>query len=502
MLDKKDDTFFDDDIAGDDESAKLLAMIDAGKKTIRSEINAGDKVTGVVSRIGKEYVFVDIGGKNEAMIATRELAGPKGLTPVAIGDTITAFVVSASMSETILSRSMGGGKGQDGAGMQNLFDALNNQVPVQGRVSGVNKGGVNVTVLGHKAFCPAGQLDIRFTPDLNAFLGKSMDFMVTRITEGGRNIVLSRIPLLEEELGRTIDSLSGSVKTHTPLRGTITRIAEFGLFVDIGGCEGLVHISEVSWERAADLGGTFSAGQQVECIVLGIEKKTPLRMSKISLSIKQVLDNPWTTVKSRFSIGQTVPGTVIKLMPFGAFVEIAPGIEGLVHVSEMSWVRRIRHPSEILSEGQPVEVSVLSIDDAKKTLSLSLKNMDSDPWRDAAAKYHVGAMVDGVVAKRMNFGFFVDLADGVTGLLPNANIAPDRKNAVTEKAKLSVRVESIDTAARRISLSLGMQESFQEAAEVKEFLAKQTAPKLPESSGRASDFGSALHDALKKKFNK
>jgi small subunit ribosomal protein S1 len=496
MLDKKDDRFFDEKTVEDDASADLMKMIDAKKEVVTDNFAPGTKVTGKVVRIGSEYVFVDIRGKNEAVISRAEVLGKDGAVVVAVGDELTAYVVSNASGETVLSKSLAG-KGRTAA-IQEILDALNNQVPVQGKVTGINKGGINVKVLGHRAFCPSSQIDIKFTEDINGYLGKTLDFMITRVTEGGRNIVLSRVPLLEGDLGKKIDALAKLAEARLVLNGTITRITDFGMFVDIGDFEGLVHISEVSWERADNLAEKFSIGEKVECVVLGVEKKSPLRNSKISLSIKQTSDNPWKSVSTRFSAGQSVEGKVTKLMPFGAFVEIAPGIEGLVHVSEMSWTQRVHHPSDVVAAGQQVRVNIKSIDEVKKTVSLSLKDVSSDPWRDAEERFPAGSDATGTVVRRAKFGFFVDLAEGVTALLPLGNIAADKKDTVREGAPVTARVESVDVQARRISLSLGMKEIAQQTAEVKEYLSKQTAP-VQNPVAQSTEFGAALLEAMKKK---
>lgn len=496
MLNKKDDTFFDEKNADDVASENLLQMINNANTEVRTDLAPGAKMTGRVTKIGPGYVFVDIGAKSEAVIAVGEVKNKDGTLAVAPGDTVTAYVVSDTNGEIMLSKSLAG-KGRTAA-VQELLDAMQSRVPVQGKVTGINKGGLNVKVLGNRAFCPVSQIDLKFTDNINAYLGKTMDFVITRITEGGRNVVVSRIPLLEVDLEKKIDALVKAGEAKLVLKGKISRIADFGLFVDIGSCEGLVHISEVSWERADNLAQSFSVDQDVECVVLSVEKKSPLRNSKISLSIKQTLDDPWKSVASKFSAGQTVAGTVTRLAPFGAFVEILPGVEGLVHVSEMSWVKRVNHPSDVVAVGQPVQVTVLAIDEKKKTVSLSLKDEGSDPWRDAQARFPVGAAASGTVVRKAKFGYFVDLAEGVTALLPLANIAADKKSSVAEGAALNVRVEAVDMAQRRISLSLGKMESQQETAEVKKFLAQQSAPARPQAP-KSTEFGSALLEALKKK---
>lgn len=495
MLDKKDDRFFDETTTDDAASADLMKMIDDKKQVITDNFTPGTKVSGKVARIGSEYVFVDVRGKNEAVISLGEVTNKDGTLAVAVGDEFSAYVVSNASGETVLSKSLTGRGGT--AAVQEILDALNNQVPVQGKVTGINKGGLNVKVLGNRAFCPSSQIDIKFTEDINGYLGKTLDFIITRVTEGGRNIVLSRVPLLEVDLAKKIDALAKAAEAKLMLNGTITRITDFGMFVDIGDFEGLVHISEVSWERAENLAESFNPGQKVECVVLGVEKKSPLRNSKISLSIKQTSDNPWKSVSTRFSPGQSVAGKVTKLMPFGAFVEIGPGIEGLVHVSEMSWVKRVHHPSDVVAPGQQVQVKILSIDEVKKTVSLSLKDALDDPWKDAQTRFAVGSDVTGTVAKKVKFGYFIDLVEGVTALLPLGNIAADKKDTVKEGASITTRVESVDTQARRISLSLGMKEILEQTAEVKEYLSQQSAPAAKQTA-QSTEFGAALLEAMKK----
>jgi small subunit ribosomal protein S1 len=496
MLGKKDDTFFDEKNADDDASETLRKMIDAKDASIRTNIAVGAKVTGTVTKIGAEYLFVDIGARNEAVIAATEVKNKEGAVTVAIGDKISAYIVSDAAGETVLSKSFTG-KGRSAA-VQELIDVMNNRVPVQGKITGINKGGLNVKVLGHRAFCPVSQIDLKFTDDVNSYLGRTLDFVITRITEGGRNVVVSRLPLLEVDLEKKIDVLAKAAEARLVLKGQISRIADFGLFVDLGDCEGLVHISEVSWERAENLAQSFSVGQNVECIVLSVEKKSPLRNSKIALSIKQTLEDPWKSVASKFSVGQSVAGTVTRLAPFGAFVELTPGVEGLVHVSEMSWVKRVKHPSDVVSAGQPVHVTVLSIDEKKKNVSLSLKDMANDPWRDIENRFPAGTDAEGTVARKAKFGYFIDLTEGVTGLLAIPNIAADKKASLAEGAKIMVHIGSIDPLQRRISLSYGKQESRQETAEVKEFLTSQRAPALQQAQ-KSTEFGSALLEALKKK---
>jgi small subunit ribosomal protein S1 len=496
MFDSKEDTFFNEKSAEDDASEKLQSMIDAGDGAPLTEVTPGEQTTGTITRIGSQYAFVDIGGKTDAVIALQELTPPAGEKEAAVGDPITAYVVSITGGETILSLHYSAKGGS--AVMQELLDAMKNRVPLQGKVTGVNKGGFNVKVLGARAFCPVSQIDLKFTEDSSAYLGKTLDFVITRITEGGRNVVVSRIPLLEGGLEKKIDALAKAGEVRLVLKGKISKIADFGLFIDLGDCEGLVHISEISWERAEDLAASFTVGQEIECVVLSVEKKSPLRNSKISLSIKQTIDNPWNTIAEKISIGQSCSGTVTRLAPFGAFVELVPGVEGLVHISEMSWTKRIQHPSEVVAVGQTVAVTVLAIDEKKRTVSLTLKDVSNDPWRDIDYRFPAGSDATGTVVRKAKFGYFVDLAEGLTGLLPLANIASDKKTSISVGQQIAVHIQSLDIENRRISLSFGLQDALQESRVVNEFLTKQAAAPA-KAAASSTEFGAALLEALKKK---
>ncbi len=494
MYDKKHDPFFDETKTSDSESEKLMKMIEASEKTVKS-FSPGMNVSGKVSRIGSEYVFVEIGAKNEAMIKVAELKTDGGDVSVCVGDTVEGFIISEQEGEILVSKSMN----HHNAGMEELMDALENKIPVQGKVTGINKGGLNVKIMGKKAFCPVSQIDIKFTSDINEYLGKQMDFVITRITEGGRNIVVSRIPVLELGIEDELNGLQKAVENRTVLKGAITKIADFGLFVQVGNLEGLVHISEVSWERAENLSESFVVGQEVEVMVLKLERKGQLKNLKLSLSIKQVFENPWTSIADKLSIGSSVTGKVTRLADFGAFVEILPGVEGLVHISEMSWGKRVNHPSEVVKPAQSVKVTVLGINEDKRSVSLSLKDLTEDPWNDIESNLPVGTEVNGTVAKKAQYGYFVDLLEGITGLLVNQKIESSKKESVKVGEQVTVRIDSIDTESRRVSLSMGLADTATETKETRQFIKKQNSPKKRDEKGSATDFGAALMEALKSK---
>jgi len=491
MLDKKYDGFFDEETPEDRKSGELLKMIDGDNTKIKT-FSAGEKVSGKVSRVGSEYLYVDVGAKNEALMKIAEHS-VNGVLGVKIGDTVDGFIVSNIGGEMIISKNLGG----NSADVSVLYDALNSRMPVQGKVTGVAKAGINVKILGHKAFCPVSQIDVKFTSDVNGYLGKTLEFVITRITEGGRNIVVSRIPLFEAGIEAELKKLTTAAGSNTVFRGKISKIADFGLFVETGALEGLVHISEVSWERAQNLQESFEVGQTVEYVIVKVERKEPLRNSKISLSIKQALEDPWTKVLANVSVGQAIDGKVTRLADFGAFVEVLPGVEGLVHISEMSWGKRIHHPSEVVAVGQAVKVTVLSMDEKKRSISLTLKDVADDPWSGVGEKFAVGTDVSGTVARRAKFGYFIDLAEGVTGLLVFARMAADKKDSIKPGDTVTVSVDSIDLDARRIGLSMGVGEIAKETEAARQFLKKQEAvqaEKKPKATG--TEFGSALLAAL------
>jgi len=494
MHEKKHDTFFDEDNDEAKAEKQLLNMLPEYVKPVTAMLEVGKKVSGKIIKIGKQSVFVELGGKNEAAIEAFELTKEDGTLTVAVGDTLEAYVISLKGGITLSTKLSS--KAASDSSMADVINAMNTKLPVDGKVTGINKGGFNIKIMGQKAFCPVSQIDVRRVEDQNVYLNRVFPFVITRITENGRNIVVSRLPLLEDDMAKILDDIATKAASKSGVTGTISRIMAFGLFVDLGGFEGLVHISEVSWERAENLEKSFEIGQKVDCVVLAVEKKEPLRHSKISLSIKQVLANPWTTVSSTFSVGQSVEGKITRLANFGAFVQLIPGVEGLIHISELSWEKKIRHPSDIVNPGQTVTVTILGINPDKQEISCSLKDLANDPWKDMESNFAPGTLVHGTVVQNTKFGYFIDVTEGVTGLLPFGNIAPDKKESIKVGAVIDIIVESVDMERRRISLSFGKAEEKSNAAEVKQFLTAQKQTK-PDYSN--TEFGAALLSALGKK---
>jgi len=352
--------------------AALLAEFDqAHKGTPEHGAKAGDQVKGRVVAIGEDQVFVDLGGKAEGILDAASLRDAEGLISVAVGDEVTATVAGIEEDGTLR---LGNQQARHLHGAAELEQAYRQQLPVQGRVTGVIKGGVEVQIAGQRAFCPASQIDIRFIEDLSEFVGQHLDFRVTKF-EGGRhlNLVVSRRLLLEEEQRARAEATRASIKEGAVLQGIVTSLQDYGAFVDLGGIEGMIHISELTFHRVKHPSEILSVGQALEVSVLRIDKTdNPKRPEKIALSLRVLSRDPWTEVAQQFPVGSRVQGQVTRLQPFGAFVELAPGVEGLIHISEMGAGRRIGHPQEVLGPGQAVEASVIAIDPANKRISLTL----------------------------------------------------------------------------------------------------------------------------------
>jgi small subunit ribosomal protein S1 len=498
MHEKNHDDFFDNSGAGADPEKTLLDMLEKYDKPLTAAIEVGAKVTGKIISIGKQFALVDINAKNEAMMKITELMDSQNAVTKKPGDAIEAYIVSTTNSEILLSTVLSSKAGHGKSSMEEMRAAMNNQIPVEGRVTGINKGGFNIRIMGQRAFCPISQIDLKRVEDPNQFLNASLPFVITQITEGGRNIVVSRLPLLSEGLLAVIDNLKQGIAEKKPYMGTITRITPFGLFIDLGELEGLAHISEVAWDRTEDLNKDYEVGQKVSCIVIGVEKKEPLRNSKISLSLKQATQNPWDTASEHFKAGQSVQGKITRLANFGAFVQLCPGIEGLIHVSEMSWGKKIRHPSDVVAPGQVVQVTLLSVDQNKREIACSLKDMESDPWKNIREKLPVAGLVSGTVAQQTKFGYFIDFAEGMTGLLPFANISADKKESIKVGGLLEVTIESIDEERRRISLSCGVAQERKNDEEVKAYLSSQTKPATVAQAASETVLGAALKKAMEK----
>ena len=337
----------------------------------------GDKVSGQIVSIGPEAAFVDLGGKAEGMIELSQVTDAEGKLTVAVGDTLEAKVsrIDPETGALVLRRRVG--RGQEVPA--EIVQAFQHGIPVEGLVTAAIKGGVEVQVSGLRAFCPLSQLELRYVENPERFVGQRLSWKITRYEEGGRgrrpNIVLSRRALLEEEAKAKAAETRARLVPGAILRGKVTALTDYGAFIDLGGLEGMLHVSEIGFARTAHPKDVLEVGQELDVQVLKVEPpKDSKHNERISLSRKALERDPWKDAVERFPAGSRVQGRVMRLETFGAFIEVAPGLEGLAHISELGAGRRINHPREVLSLGQDVEVTVLGVDPEKRRISLSLED--------------------------------------------------------------------------------------------------------------------------------
>jgi small subunit ribosomal protein S1 len=314
-----------------------------------------------------------------------------------------------------------------------------------------------------RAFCPLSQIDVAAVEDPSTHVGATYQFLITRIEDKGRNIVVSRRALLNREIEASRQQFLATLNPDDVVEGRVTRIMPFGAFVELSpGLEGLVHVSEISWSKTAQPGDLLKPGDRLRVKVLGIEKSGPKGQTRIGLSIRQLEADPWLSVEDKFKEGDVVRGKVTRCMNFGAFIEISPGIEGMVHISEMSYTQRVHKTEDILKPGDLATVVVKAVDVEKKRVSLSLRDAEGDPWAEVLERFGVGQRIEGILEKKEKFGYFVRLAPGITGLLPIGGIRRSSAAADLEKSRegdtLKVAIEEINLQRRRISLAPASEE--------------------------------------------
>jgi small subunit ribosomal protein S1 len=407
--------------------------------------------------------------------------------PYKEGDFLELYVVAYNGSEIRLSKAMSG----DG-GINVIMDAHENSVPVEGKVKAECKGGFNVDIMQKRAFCPISQMDTRYVEDPKQYVGNTYLFLITELEEDGRNIIVSRRQLLENEQKKARDQFFQEIKTDEEFDGRITKLMPFGAFIElIPGIEGMVHISEMSWSRVEQPEELMQTGDTVRVKVIKIEDDTDSGKRKIALSMKQIEANPWDSVQEKFRIGDKLRGKVTRCMKFGAFVEIAQGIEGLVHISEMSH-KRVVHAEDVAEPGSTVDVMVKEINLQDRRISLSMRDAEGDPWIDIEKKYSLGQSVEGMIEKKEKFGFFIELEPGITGLLPKSRISSSSNSALFDKFKqddrIKIIISEIDTDERKITLAPN---DSQEEGDWKSFA------KSPEKS--FGSIGEKLQQALSQK---
>ncbi len=471
----------------------------------QSRLNPGQRVSARVVAITSDTVFVSTGAKVDGIVDREELL-IDGELPCKVGDTIDLYVVTATAQEVKLSKMLRGS-----GNISALEEARDAGLPIEGKVTAQVKGGYSIDIMKRRAFCPGSQIDLRPLDDPESVVGKTMTFIITRLEKGGRNIVVSRRALLEREQAESREAVLSALKVDDVIEAVVVRVAPFGAFVDLGGgVEGLVHVSELAWGRIASADEAVSLGDKLRVKVTGIEQTD--KGLRISLSAKKVMDDPWKDLDARLHVGDCVEGKVVRTAPFGAFVEVLPGIEGLVHLSELSYERRVNKTEDVVVAGDHITVKVKEVDLSKKRVSLSLRDVAGNPWDTLGDTFSEGQEITGTLEKRAPFGFFITLAPGITGLLPNSSVSPGARKELDKLSPggaIEVVVKEVDRANRKISLGTvgGSDEQSgggsaargergeRGARKGEERDWKQHAPK-PASLG---SLGSALQAALDKK---
>ena len=489
-----DERFIDDDdenAAGsqDDGEESFAELLESYESGMKDDVRVGDKIRGRIISISDNAVFVDTGTKADGVVEAEELLDDEGRLPYAVGDELELYVVAADESEIRLSKAIAGI-----GGLNMLRDAHDNKIPIEGRVQQVIKGGLQVEVLKRRAFCPISQIDTVYVEKPEAYVGNTYQFLIKRLTEGGRNIVLSRRDLLEAEQKKARDAFLKDLEPDQVFTGRVTRVMPYGAFVElVPGVEGMVHISELSWRRLDTPEDAVKPGDEIQVMVLRIEPGE--KQKKIALSVKKVLGDPWDTIHDQLKAGQKITGKVTRCAKFGAFVEVLPGIEGLVHISEMSYTQRVHKPEDIVQPGQQIPVVVKEIDAVKRRVGLSIRDAAGDPWLEAPSKYKSGQTVEGTVENRESFGLFISLEPGIVGLLPKSEINRSPQASQVDKLKpgdtLTVAVDTVNGNDRKISLKLT---DRQDEGNWREFAAE------PDNGNAAlGDLGEKLASALKNK---
>jgi small subunit ribosomal protein S1 len=415
-----------------------------------NEFEEGEVVRGRVVHVGTSEVLVDVGYKSEGAIPIEEFHRHGGLPKV--GEEIEVYLEAKEDSEGLIVLS------KDKADKIKVWDAITQAYekgsPVEGRVVEVVKGGLSVDV-GVKAFLPGSQVDLRPVKNLASMIGQPIRARVIKLNRRRGNVVLSRRAVLEEEREEKKKHTLEVLAEGMVLTGTVKNITDYGAFIDLGGIDGLLHVTDMSWGRVGHPSEIFQVGDQVEVVVLHFDRES----GRVSLGYKQKSSDPWERVEQTYAPGTRVQGRVVSLTNYGAFVELEAGVEGLVHVSEMSWTRRVRHPSKIVNVGDEVEVIVLDVNRGAKRISLGMKQVEPDPWATIDERYRVGSRVTGKVRNLTDFGAFIELEPGVDGLLHISDMSWTRNvghpSEVLKKGQeLESQILNIDKENKRISLGI------------------------------------------------
>jgi len=413
-----------------------------------NSINKGEIISGIVVSINSKDVVLNIGFKSDGLVSVSEFRDTPDLK---IGDSVEVFVESQedANGQLVLSRK----RAKTQKSWERINQALENDEIITGFVESRTKGGLIVDIMGVEAFLPGSQIDIKPIRDYDVYVGKTMEFKVVKINHEFKNVVVSHKVLIEDDLENQKTEIVAKLEKGQVLEGTVKNITDFGVFIDLGGVDGLLHITDISWGRIEHPREVLSLDQKINVVVLDFDDEK----KRIALGLKQLTPHPWQSLDQAIQVGSIVKGKIVTVADYGAFLEIIPGVEGLIHVSEMSWSQNLRNPQEFLKVGDEIEAQVLTLDRDDRKMSLGIKQLTPDPWQNAGTKYAIGTKHVATVKNMTNFGVFVELEDGIDGLIHISDLSWSKKinhpNEFTKVGeKLDVVVLELDIDNRKLSL--------------------------------------------------
>jgi len=427
----------------------MLTMEELMKQSGALPFAAGNIVKGTIIEVRPKEVLVDIGYKSEGVVSGAEFDDIK---TVKVGDQIDVLIEKLEDKEgmVVLSKE----KAEFKQNWERILTICNEGGTINGKVKAIVKGGLLVNI-GVEAFLPASQIDVIIPKNLQQYVGNTYEFKVVKINQERQNIVLSRRELIEQERLERRQKLLSEMTPGDIRKGTVKNITDFGAFIDLNGIDGLLHITDMSWGRIGHPSEILKVGQDIDVVVLDINREK----ERVSLGLKQKLANPWDNIESKYPVGARVKGKVVNLVPYGAFVELEPGVEGLVHVTELSWTKRIAKPADVLKQDQEIEAQVLGINREEQKISLGLRQLESNPWDQAQEKYSPGTRVKGKIRNLTSYGAFIELEEGLDGMIHVSDISWTRKiNHPSEVLKKGDEVEAVvlevDKSNQRIAVGL------------------------------------------------
>ena len=438
-----------EELDGDQQSSEFAALF---TESLKDRPERDKIIEGTVVRVDVDTVLVDIGLKSEGHVPLGEFRNADGELTVQTGDKIRVLMTRQDGKKGyVLSKK----KADYLSAWDKIGDACQEGGVIEGTVTGKVNGGFNVDIGGVQAFLPSSQVDIRPSSDSDSYIGLKARFKVIKINQRRDNIVLSRRSVLEEERASIRDVTLEKLEEGQIVEGTIKNVTDYGAFVDLGGVDGLLHVSDLSWGRVGKPADVLKPGQQITAKILKFDRAK----GKISLGVKQTVADPWLDVPAKFPIGNRIHGKVVSLMEYGAFVELEEGIEGLIHVSEMSWTKRIRRAADVLTIGEEVETVILGIDMGNRKISLGLKQVSENPWATISEKYPIGTRIEGQIKNMTDFGMFIGIEDGIDGLVHVSDMSWTKRikhpGDVYEKGSLvQAVVLKVDVENERLSLGI------------------------------------------------